>query len=163
MSRGGGGPGQAHRRHHQVIVTFRVDYRLTRLFPWCSIALCNCIDHHRVTGLEKEKQKGLQKISPGQAYNPPCPPCFSAATQTWFLPRRTSGRNPPLRLLPAHCPNTYYCIVLCSVVFRGSELLKATVVQQCAFQGTLVDGKIYGRGAQDMKSVGVQVNLAYLL
>ena len=29
---------------------------------------------------------------------------------------------------------------------------------QPAFEGTLVDGKIYGRGAQDMKSVGVQVN-----
>jgi len=27
---------------------------------------------------------------------------------------------------------------------------------QPAFEGTLVDGKIYGRGAQDMKSVGVQ-------
>ena len=29
---------------------------------------------------------------------------------------------------------------------------------QPAFEGTLVDGKIYGRGAQDMKSVGVQVS-----
>ena len=29
---------------------------------------------------------------------------------------------------------------------------------QPAFHGTLVDGKIFGRGAQDMKSVGVQVN-----
>ena len=29
---------------------------------------------------------------------------------------------------------------------------------QPAFEGTLVDGKIFGRGAQDMKSVGVQVN-----
>ena len=29
---------------------------------------------------------------------------------------------------------------------------------QPAFDGTLVDGKIFGRGAQDMKSVGVQVN-----
>ena len=137
------------------------------LFPWCLIPLCNCIDHHRVTwlGLQdiKKKQKSLQKKSPGQACSPPCLPCFSAATQTWCLPRRTSGRNPPLRLLPAHCPNTYYCIVLCSVVFRGSELLNSTVVQQYAFQGTLVDGKIYGRGAQDMKSVGVQVNLAYPL
>ena len=29
---------------------------------------------------------------------------------------------------------------------------------QPAFEGTYVDGKIFGRGAQDMKSVGVQVN-----
>ena len=60
------------------------------------------------------------------------------------------------------CSLPYYILLHCAV-FRGSELLKSTVVQQCAFQGTLVDGKIYGRGAQDMKSVGVQVNLAYLL
>ena len=65
VSCGGGGPGQAHRRHHQVIVMVRVACRLTRSFPWCSIALCNCIAHHRVTGIEKKKQKGLQKISPG--------------------------------------------------------------------------------------------------
>ena len=61
------------------------------------------------------------------------------------------------------CSLPYYSVVLCSVVFRGSELLKSTVVQQYAFQGTLVDGKIYGRGAQDMKSVGVQVNLVFPL
>ena len=109
MSRGGGGPGQAHRRHHQVIVMVRVAYRL---FPWCSIALCNCIDHHIVTGTEKRSKKDLQKKSPGQACSPPCLPCFSAATQTWCLPPRTSGRNLPLRLLPAHCPTTDYCIVL---------------------------------------------------
>ena len=54
MSCGGGGPGQAHCRHHQVIVMVRVAYGL---FPWVSIALCNCIDHHIVTGTEKKKQK----------------------------------------------------------------------------------------------------------
>ena len=154
VSRGGGGPGQAHRRHHQVIVMVRVAYRL---FPWCSIALCNCIDHHIVTGTEKRSKKYLQARLAALL-------AFPAS----LLPHRRGAchREP----LDATCLWGCYLLIallqiiaLCWAVFRDSGLLNCTVVQQCAFQGTLVDGKIYGRGAQDMKSVGVQVNLVYLL
>ena len=158
VSRGGGGPGQAHRRHHQVIVMVRVAYRL---FPWCSIALCNCIDHHIVTGREKRSKKNLQKNLQARL-------AALLAFPASLLPHRRGAchREP----LDATCLWGCYLLIallqiiaLCWAVFRDSGLLNCTVVQQCAFQGTLVDGKIYGRGAQDMKSVGVQVNLVYLL
>ena len=160
MSRGGGGPGQAHRRHHQVIVMVRVAYRL---FPWCSIALCNCIDHHIVTGTGKKKQKKLAKNISRPGLQPSLPSLLLCCHTDVVPATENLWTQPAFEVVTCSLPYEYYGIALGCAVFRGSGLLNSTVIQQCAFQGTLVDGKIYGRGAQDMKSVGVQVNLVYLL
>ena len=117
MSCGGGGPGQAHCRHHQVIVMVRVAHRLARSFPWCSIALCNCIDHHIRTGTEKKKQKKTCKK------NLQARLAALLAFPASLLPhRRGACHGEPLdatRLWGCYpliaLPTTYYCIVLCCV------------------------------------------------
>ena len=94
----------------------RVAHRLARSFPWCSIALCNCIDHHRVTGLE-EKAKRLAKTISRPGLQPSLPSLLLCCHTDVVPATENLWTQPAFEVVTCSMPLyiLLHCVVLCCV------------------------------------------------